>query len=1218
MSPSSDLIVPLSKCRETSLVGGKAANLGRLIRAGFPVPDGFVVTTRAYCMAHTARALKDDHDWPAGLFQSIRQAYAAMGGGTVAVRSSATAEDAAAASMAGQYETILDVRGEQQVIDAVWQCWRSLDAPRAKAYLRRHEIDSADVGMAVVVQRLVSADVAGVLFTSNPHNGWHREMLLEASWGLGELLVSGQVQPDALRLERETGRVLSTTIADKHVRLVAGTREEQVVEESQRRQPCLRSRDVHRLWQLGKRAAEHFGSPQDIEWAIQNEEVYLLQSRPITTFQEAETYETVLHGARQHLREEIAAGRGPWVVHNLAETLPHPTPLSWSVVSRFMSGSGGFGAMYRQAGFDPSPEVSRNGFLELILGCVYMDVSRAPEMFFENFPYAYALEELLHSADASQSPPTLPNGNLIARTKAERRLAKVNARLHGIAADYDRRMVNDLFPSISKYVAEERQCDLASLSVDQFTALWRKHETQVLDVFGSQLLMPSLISAMAIADLRNFLAENFWNEDPDSLAHLISSGGAPNRTVIADAELYEVARGKRSLENWLADHGHRATNEFDLSAPRWREQPLTVRDLAARLAGGDPPLERHRRHSDVVGRRIEELRRNLGRHDRRELDSRLALVRRYIGFREDSKDFLMLAYDLLRDLALEAGRRTELGADVFCLTREELFDALRVGFAPYHLVEQRKTAYRTESRFTLPRVITEADIETLGSLPEREPGAGARQGLAVSAGAASGPARILSSPAQAGDLGQDYILVCPGTDPSWTPLFAGAAGLLLERGGMLSHGAVVAREMGLPAVVLPDATRLFCEGERIWIDGSRGRAGRESDASQPTATEKDDPDSLCIAAELAPPPPGRKDRAAARWRNICSAIWTVYLLSVFLLPERWVYQPSLSAMDYFLWPVVHAWGKPATVALLAAGMALFTLVIQRLITDNRCLREAKRRAAALNKMANSLPANSPRRAQLQRLTTAMPLRSLSSAMVPVGILLGPMVMPFIWLKERVDPSACNPPPGSAVTVVATVDSDFAEPVHIAVPQELLLDAATPSAQSLPPIRKTLEQLLALYRQPRTDPSLPWELAVVPDIARQQTADSLQAYLAAGIPPQKIAWTLHPSEDAGGRSAVVVSAGDSAPLVAFVVLGDDYPPAPRCTRGPNHSPVKEIRIVYPKSTAEPVFWRPVERLSELSQTPIAGRLAAMNVTWLWLYILVYLPALMLFRIALRVA
>ncbi len=575
---SNSFTQPLIECRETALVGGKAANLGRLARAGFPVPGGFVVTTRACRLAQDQ--IPSPFAVPPEVAEEIRQGYRAMGSPAVAVRSSATAEDLAAASMAGQYETFLDVQGEAALVEAVGQCWAGLAAPRTLAYLRQHGIDPGGVAMAVVVQQLIPADVAGVLFTTNPNGVSPREMLLEASWGLGETVVSGQVQPDALRLDWDVGRVLAATIADKHVRATAGVRGPQAVAEDLRRRPCLTGREVDRLWQLGRRAAEHFRSPQDIEWAIHAGEIYVLQSRPITTLREAEAAEEILQVARQRLRDEAAAGRGPWVLHNLAETLPHPTPLAWSVVGRFMSGSGGFGTLYRQAGFEPSPAVARRGFLERIAGRVYMDASLAPEMFFQDFPFAYDLEELKRNPDAAQTPPTRPRGSAASRWKAGRRLAAASAKLRRLAIDFDRRLRDTVFPEVARYVADAKQTDLASLSPEQLAQRWEECEKRVFDVFAPDSLMPGLIAAMAIGELRAFVAEHFWDddEDADSLVRRISSG----RPAGSDrAPRRPVARG------W-----QRRPPAGDVAGRAWASRAGRVRPgrpAVARAAGTRPP-----------------------------------------------------------------------------------------------------------------------------------------------------------------------------------------------------------------------------------------------------------------------------------------------------------------------------------------------------------------------------------------------------------------------------------------------------------------------------------------------------------------------------------------------------------------------------------------------------------------------------------------------------
>jgi pyruvate,water dikinase len=722
-----------------------------------------------------------------------------------------------------------------------------------------------------------------------------------------------------------------------------------------------------------------------------------------------------------------------------------------------------------------------------------------------------------------------------------------------------------------------------------------------------------LISGMALGELRTFLAENFWQEDPDDLSQIISAGGPANRTVIADSELYEVGKNARPLEKWIADHGHRAAGEFDLAARRWRETPDDAMEMARRLAAGDGPLQRHRAHGEEVNRRIDALRQRLAARDRAEFNRRIDLVRRYVAFREDGKDFLMLGYDLLRDMALEAGRRLEVGEDIFYLTREDVFDSIRVGFAPHHLIEQRKKTWRAEARLTLPRVIDEKAIDTLGEPPEITT-AGGYQAFPVSSGQAAGPARIRKSPTEAGEMGSGYILVCPSTDPSWTPLFVNAAGLVLECGGTLSHGAVVAREMGLPAVVLPEATRLFAEGEEIRVDGQRGLVSRSADDASIAIPEKAvGPDDVHIPHALIPPPAGRKDRLAAKIRNITAIIWAVYLAAVFLTPDTWVYQPSLSFLDLFLWPIARHLGKPAVVAIVAAGLAALTLFLQKLITDNPRLLEAKRRAAALNAEAETLPKDSPRRLVMTRLAAPVQWRTLAAAMAPIGILLGPMVMTFTWFTERVETSKWNAGPGSAVQLVATVDGELTDPVTISVPAPLVLDESTPAARTLPPIRETLNRTLRLLQQPVADEKGPWELAIAPDPireARERQAADLQAYLHDGIPPQGITWQIRAPAGQGGRFPIDVRVGDKPPVRAYAVLGDAYPPAPTEVDGPKASPIKALKIGYVEYAKEkPVFWKPLERLEKPRFMP-AG--------WLILYILAYLPTLFVLRAILRLA
>jgi pyruvate,water dikinase len=450
-------------------------------------------------------------------------------------------------------------------------------------------------------------------------------------------------------------------------------------------------------------------------------------------------------------------------------------------------------------------------------------------------------------------------------------------------------------------------------------------------------------------------------------------------------------------------------------------------------------------------------------------------------------------------------------------------------------------------------------------------------------------------------------------------LFVNAAGLVLECGGALSHGAVVAREMGLPAVVLPEATRLFQDGEQINVNGNQGWVARAlQHSNQPPPTEAIDFKDTRVPRELIPPPQGRKERQAAKLRNAAAALWMIYLLGFFVLPKDYVYQPSLALLDLLLWPLVRFLGKPAVVAIVAAGMGTTILLVQKFVTDNPRLLEAKRRAALLVKQARLLPENSPRRQAFLQMAAPVNLRVLMAALVPIGLLLGFLVMSFAWFKNRMDPSLPRGLAGSSVQIVVTVNSDWSKPVRIELPAPLALDETTPASRMLPPIRKTLEHLLALYRQPRRQPDIPWELQWVPDPAQVQTADDLQNYLNTGIPPRGITWMIRPPSSGVGRFPVKVIADGCLPVTVNVVLGGEFPPGNLSAAGGHDSPIKEVRIVYPPPARKQVFWQPLAGLARHDQLPLAGALAVTDIGWLWLYILAYLPALFLSRAVLKVA
>ncbi len=1179
--------------------GGKAVNLARLIGAGFRVPDGFVVTTTAF---RFAQQTPGERAMPSELATQIIDRYRAMGSPSVAVRSSATAEDLVHASMAGQYETLLDVRGEDQLLAAIERCWHCIDAPRIRAYLRQHQIPRESVAMAVIVQRLVPAQVAGVLFTANPRNGDTGQMLIEASWGLGEMVVSGQVQPDTLVLDAADGTVLEASIATKALALSPGSRDVMTVSGPDQCRPCLMPKDVHELWRLGTAVAREYGRPQDLEWARRGDELYLLQSRAITTLDDVGRSVSPRQIAQQ-LRDLRKAGHGPWVLHNLAETLPHPTPLTWSVMASVHSGGGGLGALYRMVGFEPAPTMEGQSFLQQIAGRPYMDLSRAPQMFSHDFPFAYDTNALRHNANAGQAPPTLPIGSLRDRLRAARLLSRVNRRVHQLADDFDRQFEQVTVPAFDQWVREQSRIDLTDLAADRLLELWDHCRVRVLDEFAPHSLLPSFIAGHVLAAFGTFLAEHFWDEDVAQLSLQLSTGGPPDQTVLADHDLYEVAHGRMSLEDWLQCHGHRAPGEFDLGTPRWRERPNDVLRMARVLHQGEDPLTRHEGQQRLAAAEAAARRDRLPRRARPQFDHYLSLLHRYLPYRENAKHELMRGYALLRDVARAIGRRCGADDEVFLLTQDEMRRATRTGYAPLQTIADRRAAMDREEKLSLPNLLDDKTIAELGSptTAVSTDDCDAWQGFGISSGRGSGLVAVLDDPEQGADLVSGYVLVCRSTDPSWTPLFVNASGIVLERGGALSHGAVVAREMGIPAVVLSDARQLLKSSEMVSVDGGSGRVCRGVTDDVPVVAEVN---KQAPAPHFMPPPQGAGERRAATLRNVFLIAWLAFLLAFFVLPPTWLRQPTMALLDAILWPMVPALGRPAAVALIGAALAALTMGLQRILSDHRRLREVKRRSRELARHARSLPATSPHRRMMLDEATRGQRRIMASAFVPLAVLLGPLILTFLWLQQRIDPALTVALPGETIRVVATVNGDWIDAASLQLSDGLMLHEASSLSQTIPPVRQTLVELRSRWRNEGDLSGLPWETRWASRLARQQMLADLDAFLDGPMKPQQLAWTLVAGQDAGVKPLTLSTAGRSWPM--RVAIGSSSPPQAVRYVGEPLS-VQEVRIIYPpRLESARIFCRPLHAIG-----------VDWDIGWLGVYILAYVPVMFLIKAILRV-
>ncbi|MBO0696868.1 MAG: hypothetical protein J2P46_00605 [Zavarzinella sp.] len=788
-----------------TLVGGKGLSLALTANAGLPVPPGFCVTTAAY-RRHSG-ALHVD---PA-LADALAAAYRELGGGPVAVRSSATAEDGAVASFAGQQETILGVEGEDTLKAAVERCWKSLQTERAQAYRERQGVAEADLAMAVVVQRLVDADVAGVLFTRDPLDPTGRLMRVEAAWGLGEAVVSGRVTPDRFQVERDTGRVHDRRPGDKPVRVDRGA--ERPVPPEQRRALCLTDEQLAQLAELGRRVETFYGDARDVEWAIAGGRLWLLQARPITAAGAAERKAT-RRATIDRLTALIERGGTVWSRTNLVEVLREPTPMTWALVAgKLLSGDGGTGAMYRDFGFRPDPALASTSAYDLIGGRPFLNLSREPRLESARVLAGYPLARYKESPHLALDPKREePRG--FRKWLGVFGLVRVAARIASASKWFADEFRLKVIPAFTAEVERAEQDDLSKLDAMELLRRFQKWVDQTLVEFARQSLKPTLLAQFSWQVLEQQIRKAVGPERARATLAELSQGAQPDPDADLGGAIHDLAAGKLDRDEFLHRFGHRGPNEMELAAPRWSEDASSLHTLTVSTARDVPPPA-----IDVLARVAAEAKWNalLAKSMARHVDR----LQTYLGLRETGKHHLMLGYAEIRRTLLELDRRFGLDGGIFFLLPDELPELI-AGRDLKPLTAERRKTRAIELSLEVPPVVFGDDLEAIGRpLP---PPAGAEHftGIPLSAGVAEGPAVVLLEPtAIPGESG--YILVCPSTDPAWVPLFVNARGLVMESGGTLSHGAIVAREFGLPAVAgLPGIQHHIRTGQRLRVDGGQG------------------------------------------------------------------------------------------------------------------------------------------------------------------------------------------------------------------------------------------------------------------------------------------------------------------------------------------------------------------------------------------------------------
>ncbi len=842
-----------SEIDETDLpyVGGKGLNLGKLTRAGFQVPQGFCVTTDAYRFSvqnlqeQNVGVVKELALSPE-LVSEIRTAREKLRTARVAVRSSATAEDLAEASFAGQQDTFLNVASDE-LLDALKGCWASLWSERAIAYRQTQGISDEGLAMAVVIQEMCEADVSGVLFTVSPFSA--DVAIIESNWGLGESVVSGAITPDSFHVSRETGEVLKKNVATKREMVTAAGVGE--VLPAQQDVSSLTDVQLKELTQLGMQVETFYGKPMDIEWALVNVQFVLLQARHITTSVTATTSAEHVHptsgvdtASVEKLRQEeiqkleaYTETHGTvWCHHNIAEVLPAPLPMTWTIVKAFMSGAGGLGKAYRGLGFHPSQRVDSEGTLDLICGRVYVNLNREAELHFDGFPLAHdfnALKQNPQQAMYAQAQTDITRSNASFWLKLPLhiiRMSSAEMQLRRIRSDFDRLLIEEIFPTFQKEVEAEREQLYLDLSDTELVAKFQTWRVKTLDDFAPKALTATLLAGFSLQRLEAALQKHLNETAAKVLASRLISGLSGNLTVETNEKLWEVASTDLALTDFLKDYGHRAVDEFELAQPRWREDTTYLKQVIA-------SFQQETLATDARQKRASHFARQVGQREaaetelsailkdkanlQKQIESELDFTRRYMPFRETAKFYLMLGYEQIRRALVELDNRYELEGGIFYLEPDEL-EHLIGGDDFGNIIATRRTQRELMLQIEMPDVIFSDALEQIGA-PVSIDAAETYTGIGVSAGVATGKARVLLTPSDVNPSDRNYILVCPSTDPAWTPLFLHAAGLVMERGGILSHGAVVAREYGVPAVVnIPNATQRIIDGQMLQVDGNKG------------------------------------------------------------------------------------------------------------------------------------------------------------------------------------------------------------------------------------------------------------------------------------------------------------------------------------------------------------------------------------------------------------
>ncbi|MGL6199213.1 MAG: PEP/pyruvate-binding domain-containing protein [Lachnospiraceae bacterium] len=803
-------IVNLSEVNSGSIneVGGKGANLGEMIKAGFAVPEGFCITSSAYNAFIQANQLAETIDetlkdissnpeqsnaladklqqiisscrLPGQLETEIRNVYAAMSGVRVAVRSSATAEDLPEASFAGQQETFLNIHGAEELIHAVKKCFASLWTERAITYRKKSGFDKVEVALAVVVQEMIESDVSGVMFTVNPVDNNTRQVMINASYGLGESVVSGLVTPDTYIWDEEAGKITSKILGSKEIAIVYGENGTTRIDNDNRKRNeyCLTNEQIKELSVLGKKIEQHYGKAQDIEWAVKNGEIFILQARAVTTIYKTDQ-EKQKPGKKQSRIERM-------VMNNLLEHAPDPLwPLDVHPLCNVYTAKAKVSAELGIKQTGQAMSINNDGSLKILVPAIHVTPKIVP-----------AVLKLKQFCDF------------------EKNMAKSTEKLN----DFQMKLDNI------------EETDLASLTIEQLITEIKAILTLADEINWIRFrynIYPNVIINKRISfklkmakatfneyDLLSDLNYKTWqmNIELGKLAALIQSypelanqieklnGNA--RQELADI-LLQNPEVNTAFQTFMKSYGWKSTCTYRaFSATSWNEDISSLLELIKRASP----------HHQASGK-YKEL---CSKIQSRKLMQLIEEIRGYHVNRELTLYMLERCFGLCRIRAKKiVERRNDIHSydDILRLTISELYQLPGTPEAELkQIIDSRQ-----QSQVNNKLIWDNMELQSISGKGREI------NGISGNTGTAKGRVCVIQDPSEFSKLKAGDILVCKYTDPVWTPLFTTAIAVVSDTGGPLSHSAIVAREFNIPAVLgCGNATQLLQDGQEILVDGGRG------------------------------------------------------------------------------------------------------------------------------------------------------------------------------------------------------------------------------------------------------------------------------------------------------------------------------------------------------------------------------------------------------------